>query len=789
TMLLDRIGTVVAHTNFQLVQEQLNMSIFDFVKAAFKEKEGNYNYPQEGLRWLASVSSVPKTGWLVIYNQPFEVAMSPINQIKTLLTIGFILAVLFATFLSIILSKRLTEPFVNLIKKTKLLSEGNYDSSLPIESFKYSEVYDLAENFNKMTDAIRNREEALSFAKFAIDNTSEAVCWLDSEGRLLYTNDSFCNLIGTKREDILNKLIYDLPIDYSKDEFLRTSEKLKQKKYSYSEKFLKRLDGSLYPAEIAATLLNYEGQEYIFIFLRDISERKRAEKALFEEKELLSVTLRSIGEGVISTDIKGKILLMNKMAEKLSGWSLEEAYKSPVYQILKIVDFNSKGYSEDILTYIYNESKEDSFSYSGKYKLIDRDKNQKPILFNISPVKDEESKVIGAVLTFKDITDLVRLEEEILKSEKLEAIGILAGGIAHDFNNLLTGVLGNIQLAKIHLGTEHPAYKRIEAAEKAIDRSISLTHQLLTFSKGGAPLKKPSSIEQIIKDSAIFSLRGTNIKCEFDFSEDLLPVEVDEGQLSRVISNLVINAVQAMPFGGTININIKNVEVRRANNLPIKDGQYVLIEIRDQGIGIPEENLGKIFDPFFTTKEGGSGLGLAVVYSIIKNHGGHIQVSSKVNEGTTFQIYLPSIKVKSQSLKKTEEDDSFIRGKGKILVMDDEEIIRDLAREILNHLGYECFLCKDGKEAFEIYKEAKEKGDPFDAVIMDLTIPGGMGGKELMSQLLQYDPKVKAIVSSGYSSNPVMALYRDFGFAGVIRKPFRIKEFSEVLHQVLNVSE
>lgn len=784
TIISDRTGTVLAHPNYQLVKEQFNMGGFEFVRTALEVGGGSYHYYQDGEKKLASTSIVPKTGWLVIYSQPMKEVLRPIGHIKAIVLVSGVTVVFLVFFLASLLSRRLVEPIVALTEKTKLFTQGDYSSNLQSQSYSYLEVSELTENFSKMIDAIKDREEALSFAKFAIDNASEAICWLDMDGKLLYSNKAFCNLIQMKKEKVQDSYLYDLDIGYTKDEFSTILEDIKKKGYLYIEKLLKKANGVHFPAEIAATLLNYEGKDYIFIFIRDISERKEAEEALFEEKELLSVTLRSIAEGVISTDKEGIVLLMNRTAEKLTGWSLEEAYGLPVDQLFRLQSLDFKGDSENLLTNLFG--KEDLYQYGGKYKFIDRNNNEKIVFFNVSPVKDRDSKIIGAVLTLKDITDLVRLEAEILKSEKLEAVGILAGGIAHDFNNLLAGVLGNIQLAKMQLVAEHPAYKRIEAAEKALDRSVALTHQLLTFSKGGAPLKKASSIEEIVKDSAIFSVRGTNVRCEFDISDDLLPVEVDEVQLSRVISNLVINAVQAMPEGGTIKITVKNVDVKAKEGLPLQEGKYAFIEIKDQGVGIPEENLGKIFDPFYTTKKEGSGLGLAVVYSIIKHHGGYIGVSSKINEGTTFQIYLPSVDIKLSSIVEKAGDENFMKkGKAKILVMDDEEIVRDVAKELLSHLGYEAVLCKEGREAFEVYKDAKEKGEPFNAVIMDLTVPGGMGGKELMTLLLQYDPQVKAIVSSGYSSDPVMAMYKDFGFVGVIRKPFKLQELSELLYQIL----
>ncbi|HSE83282.1 MAG TPA: response regulator [Thermodesulfobacteriota bacterium] len=402
------------------------------------------------------------------------------------------------------------------------------------------------------------------------------------------------------------------------------------------------------------------------------------------------------------------------------------------------------------------------------------------------PFKTTGGEIRG-IIASRDITEHQKIEEERLKIQKLESISTLAGGIAHDFNNMLTAILGNISLAKIRQNPEEKAYKRLIEAEKACLRASDLTQQLLTFSRGGAPVKKEAFIGELISETASFALRGSNVGCEFSIAEDLWPVEVDEGQINQVVHNLVINAEQAMPQGGVIKIKAENVAFDAQEGIPLREGRYVRITVEDEGIGIPQEYLSKIFDPYFTTKQKGSGLGLAVVYSIIKNHNGYIQVESEVGVGTKFYIYLPVYnKLEVEMVDKgglTEE--RLIRGKGRILIMDDEEIIREVAGEILGQLGYEVEFAKDGSEAIELYKRAKEGDSLFDAVIMDLTVPGGMGGKETIEKLKEIDPKVKAIASSGYSNDPVMAEYRKYSFRGVVAKPYEIEELSKILYKVI----
>lgn len=387
----------------------------------------------------------------------------------------------------------------------------------------------------------------------------------------------------------------------------------------------------------------------------------------------------------------------------------------------------------------------------------------------------------------KDISEKKRTEEEIIKAQKIESLGILAGGIAHDFNNLLTGILGNVTLAQKFLDEDHKVFKRLAAAAHASIRAQDLTRQLLTFSQGGAPVKKISSISELLRDSVIFALRGSNVNSEFHFAEELWPIEIDEGQIHQVINNLVINAVQAMPEGGTLEVRAMNVVVSNAQDLPLKPGRHVKISISDNGLGIPQQHLDKIFDPYFTTKKKGSGLGLATCYSVVKRHDGHINVKSEVGIGTTFDMYLPASS-KFSGIKDSEEK-THTASRGRILVMDDEELVRDLARELLTALGYEVALAKDGTETIAVYENMLRSGRPFGVVIMDLTIPGGLGGKETIQRLLRIDPNVRAVVSSGYSNDPVMAEYDAYGFVGVLPKPYNADALSDMLNQLLGSSD
>ncbi len=397
--------------------------------------------------------------------------------------------------------------------------------------------------------------------------------------------------------------------------------------------------------------------------------------------------------------------------------------------------------------------------------------------------EEEEEEEEALVVSLKDITERKILEKETLKVQKLESTGILAGGIAHDFNNILTIILGNITLAKMYAKPEDKVYDKLGKAENACMRAKDLTQRLLTFSKGGAPVMETASIVNLIKESANFALTGSNVACKFSTPDDLWQVEIDKGQINQVINNLVINADQAMPEGGTLSIIAENVKIGKDNTLLLKPGKYVKITVEDQGIGIPEKHLNKIFDPYFTTKTIGSGLGLATTYSIIKNHGGLITVDSELGVGSKFFVYLPASLKKA--IERGKEGEKLLTGKGRILIMDDDELLREVAGDIIKQLGYKTEFAKDGNEAIDLYKNAMDSNKTFDVVIMDLTIPGGMGGKVAVKELLKIDPNAKAIVSSGYSNDPIMSEFEKYGFVGVVAKPYKIEEMGKVLHKVV----
>ncbi|MGO9567916.1 MAG: PAS domain S-box protein [Desulfomonilaceae bacterium] len=510
---------------------------------------------------------------------------------------------------------------------------------------------------------------------------------------------------------------------------------------------------------------------------KEIIERTRTEEELRKSEEKYRTIIETIQDGYYEVDMAGNLTFFNDVMSEITGYPGQEL-KSMSYR--EFMDEENASKTLEAFNRVLSTRKANKVF---DHEIIRKDGRKRDVAISISLIRDSLGQPRGFRGICRDITERRRSEEQLLKIEKLESLGVLAGGIAHDFNNILTSILGNIALAKMSPQLPEMISRRLGEAEKAVARARDLTHQLLTFSRGGAPIKRTASIVELLKDCCEFAARGSNVRCEFSVPDDIYPVEVDVGQIGQVISNLIINADHAMPEGGTIHVRVENVTVSEEEGLSLTDGSYVKLSIQDQGVGIPAKILPKIFDPYFTTKQKGSGLGLATAHSIVKSHDGLTTVESEMGVGTTFHIYLPASEKGIRHQK--EPDNSVVTGEGKILLMEDEEPLRDMAREMLSMLGYEVDVAEDGDEACGLYRSARDSGSPYTAVILDLTVPGGMGGRETVRRLIETDPEIRAIVSSGYSNDPVMSDYKSYGFRGVVAKPYSAEELSQILDFVI----
>ena len=616
------------------------------------------------------------------------------------------------------------------------------------------------------------------------ENSTDLIQVLGADSSIRYVNKAWMDTLGYQADELDRLSIFDL----IHPECLDCGPEFKSvvcgnKDGRFESTFITKQGGRIVVEGNVSAIAEggrFMGTRGIF---RDITERKRIETMVAAERDQLAVTLRSIGDGVITTDISGNVVLINKVAERLTGWKQAEARGRQITDVFPLQDEKTGAVRTSPVEQVLRTCK--ACELDGQVLLVARDGSRYIITDSVAPIMDKDSVMSGTVLVFRDITERRKLEDRINKSEKIESLGVLAGGIAHDFNNLLNAIIGNVDIGKKFSVPDSEVYKSLVRTGKASARAKELTQQLLTFSKGGAPVKKLAAIEDLIRDTADFGTRGSGVRCEFSLPEDLWDAEIDEGQISQVISNLVVNAVQAMPRGGAIHISGRNVEVRPTGLLDLKPGNYVNIIVRDTGQGIPQEQIGRIFEPYFTTKEGGSGLGLATTYSIIQKHEGAIDVESTVGSGTTFTIFLPASPEHAGPIVPLSVAAPDEKRTGRVLLMDDDEIVRETAGVMLDLLGYSVDFAADGKTALEMYQKAGASKAPYDVVVMDLTIPGGKGGKEAIRDLLEIDPAAKAVVSSGYSNDAVMANYGGYGFSGIIIKPYTMDELSEELQRIM----
>ena len=512
----------------------------------------------------------------------------------------------------------------------------------------------------------------------------------------------------------------------------------------------------------------------------DITERKKAEAALAAETERITVTLRSIGDGVITTDTNGLILMINKAAETLTGWTQSEAAGKPLAEVFRIVNEQTRQPCDNPVERVLKTG--NIYELTDHSMLTAKDGTQMIIADSAAPIRDNRGQTIGVVLVFRDTTEKQRLLESSIKNQKLEALGVLAGGIAHDFNNLLTVIFGYIDLV-CNTASDSAVINSLEKTKQAIYRARDLTQQLLTFSKGGEPARIAAPLFPYIKETALFGLSGSDIRLSFNIEDNLPNSLYDRNQIGQVVDNIVINAKQAMPNGGELTISAKSVEFSVNEHPTLSAGRYIAITIRDTGIGMPKETLNRVFDPFFTMKQGGHGLGLATCYSILRRHKGAIEADSEPGKGSVFTFYLPETNEVTDIPR--EDTPTPHRGVGQILVIDDFPVIRDLLSSMLQIMGYTVVVKDEGKTALDYFIQKRAENESFVCIITDMTIPGGMGGKEFAAEVRKIDTEIPIIVSSGYADDPVMANPSKYGFSASLRKPFQIKELAQIIGMLI----
>ncbi len=552
---------------------------------------------------------------------------------------------------------------------------------------------------------------------------------------------------------------------------------------NHGEILVRRLDGELRTLEFYWRMQTHEDGKPSFrrtqTVLVDITERKRAEAALRESEARYREVFENAIDGIYRSSPDGRFIAVNPALARMLGFATPQ----------ELVDHDTQTGGTPLYVKPGRREEFRALLKSGHYvtgfesEVRRKDGARIWISENVRAITDADGGIRYYEGFVSDVTPRRRLEAELTRASKLEAVGILAGGIAHDFNNILTVVLGNITLAEQDTEAQASVAALLRDAKRATLRARDLTQQLLTFAKGGDPVRAAIELPELLRETVDFALHGAKARAEYAIAADLWPVNADKGQIGQVVQNLVINAVQAMPQGLVVVVRAENRQLTGNTNPPLPAGRYVKLSVEDTGVGIPSEHLGKIFDPYFTTKQSGSGLGLATVYSIVKKHQGHIEVDSQLGLGTKFHIWLPAAEARAAPTP-VQRADGDIAG-ARILFMDDEESIRAMAAIFIKRLGGEIEVAEDGAQAVEKFLQARAAGRPFDAVIMDLTVPGRMGGREAMQRLLDLDPRVKAIVSSGYSRDPVMANHKAHGFKGILPKPYGLDQMRAALDTVL----
>ena len=768
-------------------------------------------------------ASRQRTGAVILeYTPLYEELLQEAKESAKKYLLLYSAALAFSLLLGYILSRTISRPLADLEQAAVKVARGDLD--LTVASGSRDEFGSLAASFNRMVKSLRQSREDLVRAEHKFrdlfENATDGLFIVDLEGKFIDVNRTAHERLGYTKDEMLAMRIADLNTPQFNAVLRGRLSRIRSEGRAIFESAHRKKDGTVMPVEVNARVLEFDGKQVMFSAIRDITERKQAEQVLRESEEQYRELIENVNSIVLRWSGDGRIEFMNDFGLQFFGYQADEligrhvvgtivpghdAAGRDLTAMISDITVHADRYRNNMNENICKDGRRVRISWTNRPvigpsgKLIDilsigndvteRSQAQEAhqeLLEHMVADRTAELQAVNERL-LREVAERERMEADLLRAQKLESLGILAGGIAHDFNNLLTSILGNISIAAYDLDEGRIPAGELAKAERAALRAQELTQQLLTFARGGSPVKRITSVADILQESAGFALRGGNVTCVFQVAADLWLANVDEGQISQVINNIIINAEHAMPNGGAITVSGENVTLPLPSGPALPAGEYLRIAIRDSGIGIRSEHLAKIFDPYFTTKQQGSGLGLATSYSIIQKHGGHIAVETREGVGTTFTLYLPA--VRAAQVQRTEEAARMLKASGRILIMDDEEDVRRTAGSVLERIGYSVAYAEDGSRAIELYRQAREQGAPFDAVIMDLTVPGGMGGQETIKRLREFDPSIKAVVSSGYSNDPVMANHREYGFAGMVSKPYRMHQLGEVVRQVLSQAD
>lgn len=789
-------GEVIYHPDKRLMETRYNLG-FELEKFNLDPSKKELQViVTDNTRYLVHIKELlaPK-GWKAVYGIKYSTITESIMKFVILQVLFILCALLLLVFvIRRFINRDVIRPLIEISGFLDSIKSINTTSEMmPKAEYKVREFITITETFNNMMKNIKESYEELSRNEEKFRLLSEFspvwIYWIDENDNLVYMSSAAKLITGYEITEFEKDPFLMVRIIYSSDRFIFEEHNKKVLSIGHDEPIEYRIirkDGQIiWIRHLCRKIYNNKG-EYLGIRGNntDITTRKALELELMRQKEELYITLQSIGDGVISVDRSGKILQINKAAEKLTEWGSDEAIGKSLEDVFNIVHEDTLDRIESPVEIVIREN--NIVTLPDHTMLISKSGKKLSIAVSAAPSIDIEGSCLGVVLIFRDITDKKALETEAIKSSKLESLSVLAGGIAHDFNNILTAIIGNISLCKYFLEVDSKIYERLDVAERSAEKAKDLVIRLMTFAKGSAPVKKTILTKRLISEALSFLLTGSKSVYELEIQDNIWNIYGDENQITQVLHNILINADQSMPVGGKITVSVKNVVVTNDLRLPITQGRYVNICISDTGVGIPRDKLDKVFDPYFTTKATGSGLGLASTYSIVKKHDGHIRIESKVGKGTTVCVYLPASTEETTEI--APENEMSLDLKGKVLFMDDDPNVSDIARELLDKAGMEVVNAKDGAEAIELYSRALTSGEPFSLVILDLTIPGGMGGKETIKRLYEIDPSVVAIVTSGYSEDIIMSQYKDYGFSGVLKKPFDFKQMFQEIKRVLSTS-